>query len=485
MSIPRFWNPCRGNKLKSHRQDFGRRVLPVVLLCLVTVDVRPNRAEDPASEKMSLETLRQLGQQWNTELRPGAKRDIAEEILDVGAPLVAGTMAPSKASSIAATRSSNGQQSEDQSRYIIFWVIRARAAVEAGAEAPGLEAAKVLKQLGGGQSEKSDEFKAMAALNTKGWLNSPDAAEWQKVIDAVSGVTMAGKEKGAQATVDALNAVLAEVEALLKKYPTYAKARSLREFLVIKRNQMQDALASAAASIRGPAGSPVSSAAAPSPARTTKANFKNAIGCTMVWMQSLGIWVGETEVTQREFTILMDQNPSKHIGDHLPVESVTAFEAKEWCDRLTKKDATAGLLPSEYAYTLPTDEQWTVFCGGSTLDDAITSRDGARIGPEPVKRLGPNEYGLYDVRGNVWEWTRTRYDSSLNSPEIRSVYLFGAVQNGERNGATTGLDPNGLVLRGGSWRNKGDLLSKTTRNSNDPNTRDNANGFRVVLAPRE
>ena len=191
----------------------------------------------------------------------------------------------------------------------------------------------------------------------------------------------------------------------------------------------------------------------------------------MVWIPTLRIWVGETEVTQREFRLLMDQNPSEHVGDHLPVESVTALEAKEWCDRLTTKDAAAGLLPSGYVYTLPTDEQWTVFCGNATLDDAITSRNRARVGPEPVKSLGSNEYGVYDTRGSVWEWTRTQYDSSLNSPEIRAEYR--------------GLDPDGLVLRGGSWRSKGDLLNKTTRGSNDPSLRDSTNGFRAVLAPAE
>jgi formylglycine-generating enzyme required for sulfatase activity len=88
-----------------------------------------------------------------------------------------------------------------------------------------------------------------------------------------------------------------------------------------------------------------------------------------------------------------------------------------------------------------------------------------------VKSKGANEYGLYDTRGNVWEWTRTRYGPSLNSPSVRAKF--------------SGLDTNGLVLRGGSWRSKGDLLDKTTRGSNAPRLRDKTNGFRVVLAPAE
>jgi len=225
--------------------------------------------------------------------------------------------------------------------------------------------------------------------------------------------------------------------------------------------------------------------AAPSPAHVAKANFTNSLGCTMVWIASLGMWVAETEVTQREFQSLMNMNPSDRVGSNLPVDSVTFREAVEFCNRLQKQDATAGLLPSGYGYTLPTDEQWDVYCSNATLEDSITSQNTTRKGPQSVKSKQPNEYGLYDTRGNVWEWTKTPYDPSLNSPRIRAEFPFGVVQSGSRQGKTKGLDPNGLVLRGGSWRSKGDLLKKTTRGSNEPGLRDNTNGFRVVLAPAE
>jgi sulfatase modifying factor 1 len=142
-------------------------------------------------------------------------------------------------------------------------------------------------------------------------------------------------------------------------------------------------------------------------------------------------------------------------------------------------------LPSRYSYTLPTDAQWSAYVDNANLQDAVTSEDRPRSGPAPVKSLGPNQYGLYDTRGNVWEWTRTKYAPSLNSPEIRAEFPFGVVQSGPRKGEKKGIDPEGLVLRGGSWRSKGDLLKTTTRGSNSPTTRDNTNGFRIVLAPRE
>lgn len=193
-------------------------------------------------------------------------------------------------------------------------------------------------------------------------------------------------------------------------------------------------------------------------------NFTNSLGRMMVWISSLRIWVSETEVSQSEFASLMDRNPSQNTGaGDLPVDSVTAPEAIEFCARLTKREA----LPSRYSYALPTDAQWSVYVDNATLQDAITSEDKARSGPAPVKSLSPNEFGLYDTRGNVWEWTRTPYSADLNSTDIRAKFK--------------GLDPHGQVLRGGSWRSKGDLLKTTTRGSNSPTLRDSTNGFRIVF----
>jgi len=198
-------------------------------------------------------------------------------------------------------------------------------------------------------------------------------------------------------------------------------------------------------------------------------NFKNSLGRMMVWISYLGIWACETEVTQREFKNLMGGNPSQNIGNDLPVDSVTVSEAMDFCARLTKQELSTKQLPSGWSYTLPTDAQWSVYVDEARLEDAVAGDDKPRSGPASVKSLGPNKYGLVDTRGNVWEWTSTPYSEELNFPDIRAKYK--------------GLDPHGQVLRGGSWKSKGDLLKTTTRSSNDPASRDNTNGFRIVLAP--
>jgi tetratricopeptide (TPR) repeat protein len=199
-------------------------------------------------------------------------------------------------------------------------------------------------------------------------------------------------------------------------------------------------------------------------------NFRNSLGRMMMWIPSLRIWVCETEVTQKEFMSLMGSNPSQNKGSiDLPVDSVTAPEAMDFCGRLTKKEISKRQLQPGYSYTLPTDSQWSVYVDNANLRDAVTSESEPRYGPEKVKTLLPNEFGLYDTRGNVWEWTQTPYSDDLNFPDIRARYKR--------------LDPHGQVLRGGSWSSQGDLLKTTTRSSNSPTLRDPTNGFRIILVP--
>ena len=425
-----------------------------VASCILGIAVTVAATDQSISPKISLETVAQLAKKWNSESNAQAKATIARQILDAGAPLVTGPMAPSTAKSVAEARKSASPLLADQKQYVSFWLVRAGAAVSADDEVAGVESANVLMELGMGQSDKPDEIKTMAALNAKGWLNAPSRVEKQKVIDAA--------KKGDMKTA------LAEADALVAKYPQNEPLKKVRNSIQDELNKKPTSAGPAAAS----PGSP-------------KTNFTNSLGCKMIWIASLGIWVAETEVTQREFQSLMDRNPSDHLGDDLPVENVTAVEAGEFCHKLQEMDETAGLLPTQYGYALPTDEQWDAYCGNATLEDSVTSQSIARTGPQRVKSRQPNEYGLYDTRGNVWEWTRTPYDPSLNTPEIRDEFAFGVVESGPRQGKIKGLDPNGRVLRGGSWRSKGDLLKKSTRGSNDPGLRDNTNGFRVVLAPVE
>jgi formylglycine-generating enzyme required for sulfatase activity len=158
-----------------------------------------------------------------------------------------------------------------------------------------------------------------------------------------------------------------------------------------------------------------------------------------------GYRVAQYEVTQAQYQTVMGSNPSKFPGAQRPVEQVSWSSAKAFCDKLTQKDKDAGVIPPGYAYALPTEAQWEHYVDEARIEDSITSHLGDRRNTENVGGLPPNQFGLHDTRGNVWEWCA--------SP----------------------------VARGGSWRSHEDYLAISFRYTGDPSVKLDDIGFRVVL----
>ena len=130
------------------------------------------------------------------------------------------------------------------------------------------------------------------------------------------------------------------------------------------------------------------------------------------------LWVGQFEVTQAEYSKVMGKNPGKPEDPNLPVTMVSWNDAQEFCRKLTATSRQANGLPQGWEFTLPTVRQWRSFAG-----DAIERKDLAVIGKansERVGSLGANSFGLYDVRGNVWEWTIDKeiIGDSFSSPVL-------------------------------------------------------------------
>lgn len=206
-----------------------------------------------------------------------------------------------------------------------------------------------------------------------------------------------------------------------------------------------------------------------------------------------GFWGGIHEVTQAGFREIMDRMPSEFIGAKHPVDQVTWKEAQAFCQALTSLEKAAGRLPEGYVYRLPTEAEWeyaaragstTPFHFGEQADTTYgnfrgvyprefetAARGTQTYGTEPVGSYQPNAFGLYDMHGNVSEWTLDVYNGRLpggrlTDPEPR--------KGGER-----------YTLRGGSWEDFAVRARSAARASAAMSSENNAIGFRIFLAPEK
>ena len=191
-----------------------------------------------------------------------------------------------------------------------------------------------------------------------------------------------------------------------------------------------------------------------------------------------GFWMDRYEVKQKSYLDLMGKNPSNtEFSPDMPVNRVTWHEAIEYCKRLTNVKGAAGLLPKGYVYRLPTEAEWEYACragtkGAYSYGDSAeqlseygwwAGNSGDR--PEPVGKLKPNPWGLYDMHGNLFEWCTDAY---LAYPGGKAFSTTGKLK----------------VLRGGAYYCPSNILRSACRaEAQEPDYRWILAGFRVVLAP--
>jgi formylglycine-generating enzyme required for sulfatase activity len=213
------------------------------------------------------------------------------------------------------------------------------------------------------------------------------------------------------------------------------------------------------------------------PAPSSTKQFVNGFGQRLVWFGSLGGWVDSKEVTQDVYDKVMGgaaQNPSSFKAPSHPVDSVTWYKAVQFAEKLTILERGLGNLPTGYRYRLPTDLEWSEYVGRQDLNDAVTSVYERLDSTRPVGSMKPNEYGLFDVRGNVWEWCSDWYSQSV----VNRLRKEGASANSQWIGTER------KVLRGGAWNRSSQYeLSIANRRAAQPSTQGADIGFRVVLMP--
>jgi formylglycine-generating enzyme required for sulfatase activity len=166
----------------------------------------------------------------------------------------------------------------------------------------------------------------------------------------------------------------------------------------------------------------------------------------------------------------MGANPSFFKGDNLPVEKVSWDDVQDF---IRKLNAQTGKR-----YRLPTEAEWEFaarggnrsggykYAGSNSLGNVAWYDDNAGNKTHPVGQKTPNELGIYDMSGNVWEWCSDWYGS----------YSSGAQSN--PTGASSG---SYRVDRGGGWRSAAAGCRVAARGYNSPGYSYDDLGFRLVL----
>lgn len=131
--------------------------------------------------------------------------------------------------------------------------------------------------------------------------------------------------------------------------------------------------------------------------------------------------IGKYEVTQEEWEAVMGSNPSNFIGAKRPVESVSWNDCQEFVMKLNILTGKCFRLPTEaeweYAARGGKNSRGNKYAGSHTLDDVGWCDGNSSWTTHAVGQLNPNELGLYDMSGNVWEWCFDWYDSYESGPQ--------------------------------------------------------------------
>ena len=189
-------------------------------------------------------------------------------------------------------------------------------------------------------------------------------------------------------------------------------------------------------------------------------------------------YIGKTEVTQELWEAVMGSNPSFFSGNkNRPVENVSWDDCQVFINKLNGLTGKSFRLPTEaeweYAARGGKKSKGYKYSGSNTIDDVAWYDTNSAGTTHPVSSKAPNELGLYDMSGNVWEWCSDWYGKSYyeESPEPNPI--------GPEIGTLR-------VKRGGDWYFSANKCRVSFRNSNSQHYQTSENGLRLVLdIPKE
>ena len=180
-------------------------------------------------------------------------------------------------------------------------------------------------------------------------------------------------------------------------------------------------------------------------------------------------YMGETEVTQALWKAVMDNVPThnggwteeKGLGDNYPAYEISWNEIQIFIRKLnalTNKD-----------FRLPTEVEWEfaarggkkangyLYAGSPRVEEVAWYNRNSDNTTHEVRQLKPNELGLYDMSGNVWEWCSNLFDAEASDATMR-------------------------VIRGGGWNRNVDCCQVSFRGKGGPDFKGDSHGFRLALS---
>ncbi len=180
--------------------------------------------------------------------------------------------------------------------------------------------------------------------------------------------------------------------------------------------------------------------------------------------------IGKYEVTQALWETVMGNNPSIFKGENLPVENVSWHDVQQFIKKLNK-------LTGKH-YRLPTEAEWEfaarggnksgnyLYIGSDEIDKTAWHFNNSDKCSHPVGSLGSNELGIFDMAGNVCEWTEDWFghysDKAQTNPKGAKSSVIGK------------------IFRGGSWANLMEYNKPACRFVSDPKFRAAFIGFRLA-----
>ena len=182
-------------------------------------------------------------------------------------------------------------------------------------------------------------------------------------------------------------------------------------------------------------------------------------------------YIGETEVTQALWEAVMGKKPSRFKGDNNPVEKVSWNDCQKFISKLNSLTGQKFRLPTEaeweYAARGGNKSRGYQYSGSNNLDDVAWCSNNSDSKTHPVKTKQPNELGIYDMSGNVWEWCQD---------------WFGSYDSGSQTNPQGPSSGSNRVDRGGGWGTGARDCRSALRDYDTPGDRNFHLGLRLVLS---